>query len=133
MNDHYGQAIVVFDGYTGGSSTKDCTHNKRGCTGASVHFTSDMMVETKREDFLSNKDNKQRFISMLSDRLERTGCDVHHAKGDANGLIVQTAIAAADRSDVILVGDDTNLLVLLCYHPSATRCSIFSDRNQRKT
>ena len=29
MTKKYGQAVVVFDGYKAGSSTKDCTYRRR--------------------------------------------------------------------------------------------------------
>ena len=113
----YGCAIVVFDGYQDTMSTKDSTHQRRtgGHVGPTVDFSSDMIMKSKKEAFLSNKDNKQRFIKLLSDRLEEVGCTTHHADGDADVLIVQTAVQSADRRKTILVGDDTDLLVLLCF------------------
>ena len=41
---------------------------------------------------------------------------VDSAKQDADVLIVQTTIASAKSKDTILVGDDTDLLVLLLHH-----------------
>ena len=73
-----------------------------------------MSLNIKKEDFLSNNENKQRFINFLGDSLETTGCEVHHAKDDADLLIVQTAIKVVSQRNVILAGDDTDLLVLLC-------------------
>ncbi|TNN55843.1 hypothetical protein EYF80_033921 [Liparis tanakae] len=35
-----------------------------------------MMIQSKKEDFLNNKANKQRFIHYLSDKLERAGCSM---------------------------------------------------------
>lgn len=67
---------------------------------------------------------------MLGERLEATGCDVVHAKGDADLLIVQTAVESATRCDSILVGDDTDMLVLLCHHGKNTSQSIFQARNR---
>ena len=69
--------------------------------------------------------NKQRFTSLLSERLEQAGCETHHAKGDADVLIVQTAVQCAVSGQTILVGDDTDLLVLLCYHVKDNSCDIF--------
>ena len=40
------------------------------------------------------------------------------ANGDADLLIVKTAVESARTSIMVLVGDDTDLLVLLCYHAS---------------
>ena len=63
----YGNAIIVFDGYEG-LSTKDMTHQRRtkGRTGPNVTFTEDMTVSIRKDQFLANRSNKQRFINMLS-------------------------------------------------------------------
>ena len=72
----YGHAIIVFDGYQEGLSTKDVAHEHRTGrrAGPTVHFTRDMVMKSKKEDLLSNKDNKQRFIRMLGQSLEYVGC-----------------------------------------------------------
>ena len=41
------------------------------------------------------------------------------AEGDADVLIVKTAIDSAVTHPTVLVGDDTDPLVLLCYHTKA--------------
>ena len=126
MAKKYGKAIVVFDGY-GGRATKDMTHQRRskGQTGVTVSFTEEMQLTMKKTNFLANTFNKQLFISMLGDQLEERGCKVHHASGDADLLIVQKAVESATVVDTVLVGDDTNLLVLLCYHAHLDSHSIF--------
>ena len=123
----YGRIIVVFDGYSETPSTKDCAHMRRptGTIGVAVHFTSSMALQMKKEEFLSNKQNKQRFIGLLSARLEQTGCEIHQARGDAYVLIVQTALASAAQQETVLVGDDTDLLVLLIHHAKDIRHNIF--------
>jgi len=70
----------------------------------------------KKNDFLANQTNKQRFINLLSDDLQRQHNDVLHA----DVLIVETAIACANTKDTVLVGDDTDLLVLLCSRAGPT-------------
>ncbi|CAC5420536.1 unnamed protein product [Mytilus coruscus] len=64
----YNTAIVVFDGYGNGPSTKDPTHQR----------------QTK--------------------------------ESDADVSIVQTAVESAKSTMTVLIGVDTDLLVLLCYH-----------------
>ena len=39
--------------------------------------------------------NKQRFIALLSQRLEQVGCEIHQSRGDADVLIVQTALTSS--------------------------------------
>ena len=123
----YDPAIIVFDGYEGGPSTKDVTHGKRtkSSISAPVHFTREMVCPLKREDFLANKTNKQRFINLLSDHFEQHGTEVLHAEADADVLMVQTTIASADRKNTVLIGDDTDLLVLLCSQASETSFDIY--------
>ena len=50
---------------------------------------------------------------MLGEELSKSGCTVVHDTGDADCLIVKKAMAAAAENKVVLVGDDTDLLVLL--------------------
>ena len=59
----YGHAIVVFHGCQEELSTKDAARERRtgGRTGSTVDFTRDMVMKSKQEDLLSNKDNKHRF------------------------------------------------------------------------
>ena len=110
-------AVVVFDGYDG-TSTKDMTHQRRnkGKVGETVTFEEDMHITMTKDQFLTNNMNKQRFINLLSEQLVKANCHTHHATGDADLLIVQKAMKSATLSDSVLVGDDTDLLILLCYH-----------------
>lgn len=63
----YGRAFVVFDGYESGPTTKDNAHirrNKEQMT--EVPFTgSTVIINVKKEVFLSNGKNKQSFINLL--------------------------------------------------------------------
>ena len=65
---------------------------------------------------MANSKNKQKFIDLLSSKLKAAGVRTEHAKADADLLIVKTAIDAAANEDTLLVGEDTDLLVLLCYY-----------------
>ncbi|XP_073253317.1 uncharacterized protein [Porites lutea] len=84
----YPRATIVFDGYDNGPTTKDCTHQRRGhgC-GLAVLFYPDMLVTLKKDEFLSNQVNKQKFINLLSENLEHAGYSTRHAKGDADVMI----------------------------------------------
>ena len=87
------------------------THQRRskGNPGAPVTFTADMPVTMKKEQFLANRQNKQRFIYMLSEELQKRSCMAHHAPGDADLLIVLKAVESATVRTTVLVGDDTDL------------------------
>lgn len=119
VKNRYGQAIVVFDGYES-SSIKDMTHMRRckGKQGVTITFTKDMNLAVTKEVFLSNKNNKQRFITMLGEELEANHCTVFHGAADADCLIVEKVMETAVDNDVVLVGDDTDLLVLLLHQAS---------------
>ena len=126
---HYGSPTIVFDGYSDGPSTKDSTQHRRSRTyvGATVLFSGSMIFKGKKDDFLTNKENKHRFIALLRTHLECQGCRTEQALADADLLIVQTAIAASEQTTKprILVGDDTDLLVLLCFHTKSTTSNLY--------
>ena len=53
------------------------------------------------------------------------GCQTHHSQADADLLIVQTAVKSARRANTVLVGDDTDLLILLCYYTEMSAEELF--------
>ena len=117
VRSHYPRALVVFDGYASGPSTKDMAHLRRTKRqkGATVHFSTDMVLQTSKEQFLVNKENKQRFISALGVALETTSTVVY-SKADADLDIVLAAIDCAKTKATAVVGEDTDLLILLAHH-----------------
>ena len=128
----YDEAIIVFDSYSE-SSTKDMVHQRRakGHAIVTVTFTEDMKLSMKKANFLANSVNKQQFINMLGSYLQKK-CKVYRALGDADVLIVQKAVESARVVDTVLIGDDTNLLVLLCYHASLHSHNIFLKPETKK-
>jgi len=62
---------------------------------------------------------------MLSKALQLTNCETYHASGDADLLIVQKAVQSAVSTNTVLVGEDTDLIVLLCYHASIESHNLF--------
>ena len=61
VTSHYGRAVVVFDGYHEGPSTKEATHRRRSLkhtVTATVHVSGSMVFQGIRDDFLSNAVNK---------------------------------------------------------------------------
>jgi len=69
---------VVFDGYDE-MSTKAMTQQRHasGKVAATVTFKESMSITLKKENFLSNLKNKQRFLMMLSQALQNAGCVTH--------------------------------------------------------
>ena len=135
VTQKYGAAAIVFDGYNDDPTTKDATHLRRtgDCVGVTVHFASGMMIKSKKDEFLNNNANKQRFIHCLNDNLERAGCSVDHAKDDVDVLIVLTAVASARHKDTVLIGDDTYLLVLLLHYAEIDADEVFLKSEPKKS
>ena len=79
-----------------------------------MSFDSDMVLKLKKDLFLSNTANKQLLIKLLGEKLQLSGCNIIHAPGDADLMIVQMAIQSSKSIITVLVGDDADLLVLLC-------------------
>ena len=118
LEKRYGSAFILFDGYEE-ASTKEVAHLKRARTlGREVVFTPSMKLTTTKEEFLSCTKNKSRFIKELANYLKTKGFDVSHAKGDADLLIVQTAIFSSKTQETVLIGEDTDLLCLLLHYSS---------------
>ena len=59
VKQEYGSAVVVFDGYEKGPSTKDNTHRRRklGKECPLINFTADMIASCKQETFLLHPHN----------------------------------------------------------------------------
>ena len=93
------------------------THKCRskGQTGVEVFIKENFKLSTTKDSFLINASNKQKFIEMLSQALEEAGCSVHKAEGDADLLMCLKAMESSKTMSTVLVGDDTDLLILLLY------------------
>ena len=132
---HYGNATVVFDGYDGGPSIKDNTHVRcsRNHVANKVNISDATKFAGKKEDFLSNDTNKQAIIHLISQRLRQKGCHVIQAEGDADVDIVKAAISMSSYHCTTLIGEDTDLLVLLLYHVALTNCKNLYFRSDSQT
>ena len=81
----------------GRPSTKYSTHERRtGGEGRKVTFNLSIKLQLKKDDFLSNKENKQRFLDLLGDHLAMRGCEIAHITGDADVPIIQVAVTVSD-------------------------------------
>lgn len=128
--------VVVFDGYISGPDTKDAMHLRRtkGIFGTRVTFSETTPFRSKKETFLANGENKQNFIEMLSKIMNLHGIETKHASADADVLIAKTAIQSSIGKPTILLGEDTDLLVLLLYFlESESNELIFKPNHEKKT
>lgn len=76
-------ATVVFDGYENELSTKHVAHLRRskGVIGPEVLFNGSMLLKSKKDHFLANENNKQKFIYFLSEKLQSQGTDITFQRG----------------------------------------------------
>ena len=88
-------------------------------------FNLSMKLQLKKDDFLSNKENKQRCLGLLGEHLAMRGCEIAHATGDADVPIVQAAVTVSDTCEAVLVGDDTGLLVLVIHLADGNKHNIY--------
>ena len=132
----YGRSTLVFDGYDH-MSTKAMTQQRcaSGKVAAPVTFTESMTITMKKNNFLSNPKNKQSFLLMLRETLQNVGLVTltHHANGEADILIVKTPVESTQTNTTVLVEDDTDFLVLLCYSASKDICDLHLTPQQRQT
>ena len=121
---HYGKATVVFDGHEG-PSIKDCTHQRRGKTShyADVDVTEQRKFVGKKDAFLQNTHNKQQIIRLITEELQRRECQVIQAEDDADVEIAKAAVSMAQFKSTTVIGEDTDLLVLLLYYTNIDNCS----------
>ena len=77
-----------------------------------------MEAHVNQETFFSNEGNKAQFISVLSRYLESDSQSVHNSTGDADTMIVSCVLQMATEGskEVIVVADDTDVLILLMHH-----------------
>ena len=135
IGEHYGAAIVVFDGYGTGPSIKDNTHQRReiNINYPGVNFTSETEFEGKQVEFLSKGSNKRQLIILISDELRKVGCMVIQAEGDADVDIAKAAANTAYSYSTTLIGEDTDLLIILLYYATSDGKQLYfrSDNHSR--
>ncbi|CAC5397421.1 unnamed protein product [Mytilus coruscus] len=97
-------------------TTKDVTHirHTKGIISPKVNFNNYTPIKTnKKDEFLSNSENKQLFINSLGEKLKDGHVQVIHAEDDADLKKLLTAIEKAEQHTATVIGEDTDLLILL--------------------
>ena len=112
-------------------------HTGTGFDNGQIHTgTGSALVPTKlqlkKDDFLSNKDNKQRFLGLLGEHLAMCGSEIAYATGDADVPIVQAEVTVSDTCEAVLVGNDTDLLVLLIHLADGNMHTIYFPHEPKK-
>ena len=77
--------------------------------------------------FLVYENNKKFLVELLSMKMTQNKIVVYHAKEDADTLIVLTTISIVDKDGipVIVVTQDTDILVFLCYYHPQDSVNLF--------
>lgn len=93
----FSNATFLFDGYENELSTKHVAHliRSKGVIGPEVLFDGSMLLKSKKDHFLTNENNKQKFIYFLSEKLQSQGVQTLHSKGDADLCIALTGVKKA--------------------------------------
>ena len=83
---------------------------------ATVTFTESIW-RWRMITFSRTQKNKQSFLLMLSETLQNVGCVTHYPNGEADLLIVKTAVESTRTNTTVLVRDDTfaSPSVLSCF------------------
>ena len=126
---------IVFDGYPSNPTTKDTTHLKRtkGKQGKLIKFNLQTTLSMTKEKFLLNKENKHAFLLILSSYMNSNDIATTHADGDADLMIALTATEQSLISTVIVIGKDTDLLVLLIHHYQGNHSLYFTSCQDKKS
>ena len=117
---------TVFNSHPQEPTTKDSTHlhrTQRACT--KIRVANDTLLDLTKLQFLSNSDNKQRFVDYLALKLANIpGIEYVKARDNADCLIIDTALSAAAEylRCVTVAGDDTDLIFLLLSCSSCCMC-----------
>jgi hypothetical protein len=109
------------------TSTKDMAHQRRagGRTGATVTFDESMPRKHHTQAKVHQHDQCL--------YLQKTNCLTYHAPGDADLLIVQKAVDSATTRNTVLIGDDTDLLILLICHTNLESHDLFFQPEPKKS
>lgn len=81
---------------------------------------------------MSRGENKQSLINLITENLVSRGCKVINAKGDADMDIVKAALHSAEHHSTTVVGEDTDILVLLLCHPLPSAAKEVYFRSDKK-
>ena len=114
IKKRYGHCpTTVFDGGYDATSKKDAAHVRqaKGRIGKTLRLHLNNQLSMSKSNFFLSKGNNQNFLLK-----KKTDIVVNHGSGDADLLIVQTALKAAKDYRTVLIGEDTDLLVLALHY-----------------
>ena len=97
---------VVFDGGYLELSTKYTTHicRNNGRVSKTIIPSSSSSITVKKNEFLLNPHNKQAFLLILGNAMSKSGINVQHENGDADFVIIASALNIAKEHQPLLLG-----------------------------
>lgn len=129
---HYGRTNVnIF--FNGPESTYQLPGQRRIIGSKEVFFEKHIKVTGRQTQILSNYKNKLRIVDFLIARLREENVRVYQAETQCDRLISMAAVSAAKEcssKNVVVVGEELELLVLLIYHAESS--NIFMLRPGKK-
>ena len=112
------KCVVVFDGYN--NSPKDHEHRRRSANsvgGVQVILDPAKACTVSKEKFMGCSANKEQFIALLCTLLDREpNMKTYVADDDGDTLIVKEVLRMSLTMSVEVLGEDTDLLILLIHH-----------------
>ncbi|CAB1420754.1 unnamed protein product [Pleuronectes platessa] len=68
----------------------------------------------------------------MTEELEKKGCSVINAPGDADVDIVKAAVKASEHQPTTLIGEDTDLLILLLFYAGTKNRGLYFRSDKSK-
>lgn len=66
---------------------------------------------------------------LLGKILKENGINVTHAPADADRVIVSTDVNSAKEIGTVVIGEDTDLLILLCFHAKKDQSTLKTNKS----
>lgn len=121
----YFRPTVIFDGYAT-PTVKDSTHVRRSPNpGPTVTMMHKAEFRSRRETVLSNAQNKDQLIKMITPFLSTANCIAMQSRDDADLDLALAACKSAKHRSTTLLGEDTDLLILALYHFDSNSESLY--------
>ena len=119
--------------YDNSPSTKDIAHRRRskGKGGTVVHFQAESVLNMTKDEFLIYFDNRQRVLRMLISKMNLNNLHAIRYSGDADVPIVKFTIEAARLTPKVVIGNDTDILILLIHAVEISDNLVFFTSNDK--
>ncbi|KAE8738446.1 hypothetical protein FOCC_FOCC016069 [Frankliniella occidentalis] len=111
-------ATIVFDGYEGAEMSTKAEEQRRRSAGKTspkiLNLQPHQYTCTAQANFLGNGENKTSLIRMMTPSFESAGMTVIQDEGDADQLVVETALRlASSGSTVVVSANGTDIFAML--------------------